>query len=55
MSYILKHLNTKAELIRELNSQPQNIKYYAKYDTFIGETDAIQYLDSKIQEYFNEL
>lgn len=55
MSYILKHLNTKEELKKELQNYPQNIRYYAKYDTLIGDTDAIKYIESKIQEYLKTL
>lgn len=55
MSYIVKYISTKPQLELELSQRPDNIKYYAKYDTFVGDSDAMKYLDSKIQEYFQTL
>jgi hypothetical protein len=52
MSYILRHLNTKDELKRELERNPENIKHYAKYDTFIGDSNAVEYIESKLHEYY---
>jgi len=55
MSYILKYISTKEELQKELQSSPENIKYYAKYDTFIGDSDSVEFLESKLQEYLQTL
>ena len=55
MSYILKYLATKEELQKELKNSPENIKYYAKYDTFIGDSDAVKFLESKLQEYLQTI
>jgi hypothetical protein len=52
MSYILKYIVTKEELQKELQSFPENIKYYAKYDTFIGDSNAVKYIESKLHEYY---
>jgi hypothetical protein len=55
MSYILKHLTNKHQIELELSQHPENIKYYAKYDTFIGDSNAVKFLESKIQQYLKEL
>jgi hypothetical protein len=55
MSYILKYISTKEELQKELHGSPENIIYYAKYDTFIGDSNAVKFLESKIQQYLKEL
>jgi hypothetical protein len=51
MTYILKRLPNIDELKKELETQPTNIKYYIKYDTFIGDDNSIEYLNNKIKSY----
>lgn len=48
MSYILKHLNSKDELIEEFKVHPENIKHYEKYYAFDGPTESIDYLLKKL-------
>lgn len=52
MTYITKHLPTLEELKKELDQTPTNIQIYAKYEGFDGESDAIDYIDIKLQEYY---
>ena len=54
MSYITKYLSDKDTLKLELERYPNNIKYYAKYEAFIGNSDAIHFLKSKIKEYLTK-
>lgn len=51
MSYIIKHLKDIEDLKKELDETPENIKYYIKYEGFDGSSEAIDYIDKKIEEY----
>lgn len=53
MTNILRHLPKLDELKRELEANPQNIKYYINYDTYVGPTDSVEYLTNKIKSYEN--
>lgn len=50
MSYILKYLDSKSNIEKELNKYPNKLSHYAKYDTFIGDTDAIEYILKLLNE-----
>ena len=52
MTYITKHLPTLEELKRELEQTPNNIQLYAKSEGFDGSSEAIDYIDIKLQEYY---
>ena len=47
----LKYLASKKDLKNLLAEYPDKIKYFANTDTFIGDSDAIEYITKKIQEY----
>jgi hypothetical protein len=51
MTYILKRLPNIDKLKEELEIHPTNIKYYMKYDTFIGDDNSMEYLNDKIKSY----
>jgi hypothetical protein len=51
MSYIVKYLSNIEDLKKELETTPENIRYYAKYEGFDGSSEAIDYIDEKIAEY----
>lgn len=51
MTYIVKHLANIEDLKKELETNPDHIKYYAKYEGFDGSSEAIDYIDEKIEEY----
>jgi hypothetical protein len=41
MSYIVKYLSNIEDLKRELETTPENIRYYAKYEGFEGSSESI--------------
>jgi len=52
MSYITKYLSNIEDLRTELTNYPENIRYYSKYEGFVGSSKSIQYIEKKIKEYF---
>ena len=44
MSYTHIHLPDKNTLEREFIENPERIKLYAKYDSYIGSNESLQYL-----------
>lgn len=50
MSYILKYLDSKSNIEKELKKNPYKLSHYAKYDTFIGDSDAIKYIFKLLNE-----
>ena len=44
MSFVKKYLPSLNELKKEIDTNPDVLKYYSKYDTFIGDSDSIQFL-----------
>jgi hypothetical protein len=50
MSSIVKHLPPYLELKKEIESNPENLNFYGKYSSFIGEERAIEYLINKLLE-----
>jgi hypothetical protein len=52
MTYITKYLPELDVLKKELETNPNNIRYYVKYMGFIGNSDSIEYLENKIKEYY---
>lgn len=54
MTYITKYLAKYEDLKNELENYPENIKYYIKYDGFVGDSDSMEYIFAKIEEYKNK-
>lgn len=52
MTYIVKYLKPIEGLREELETYPDNIKYYLKYMGFNGSSESIDYLMGKISEYY---
>lgn len=52
MTYITKYLSDLDVLKNELETKPDNIRYYIKYMGFVGDSDSIEYLENKIKEYY---
>jgi hypothetical protein len=52
MTYITKNLPPIEDLIKELEENPTNIQFYAKYQGFNGSSESIDYLDIKLDEYY---
>ena len=51
MSYTHIHLRNKRELELELEQTPEHILHYAKYESFIGSTESVNFLCSKLKSY----
>jgi hypothetical protein len=51
MTYITKYVKPLSELKRELETTPENIKHYMKYEGLQGDIDSLDYIDLKIKEY----
>ena len=51
MTYITKYVKPLSELKKELETTPENIKYYMKYEGLQGNIDSLNYIDLKIKEY----
>ena len=54
MTYITKYLPNIKDLKEEFESYPDNIKYYVKYEGFVGSSESIEYIEKKIEEYKNK-
>ena len=48
---LLKYLASKKDLENLLKEYPDKIEYFARADTFIGDSDAIEFITKKIEEY----
>lgn len=54
MSYITKYLPELEDLKKQIESNPDVLKIYAKYMGFNGSSESVDYLDKKLQEYFQK-
>ena len=54
MSYIVKYLPELEELKKQIESNPDVLKIYAKYMGFNGSSESIDYIETKLQEYFKK-
>ena len=53
MSYTHIHLPELNILKKTLSEDSTQIKYYAKYGTFMGPSESVNYLNQQINEYRN--
>jgi hypothetical protein len=44
MSFTKKYVPPLLELKKEIDTNPDIIKYYAKYEAFIGDSDSLEFL-----------
>jgi len=51
MSYVVKYLKDFEDLKKELEENPDNIRYYLKYEGFTGSSESMNYIEQKINEY----
>ena len=54
MTYIVAHLPTLEELKKELETNPEKIKYYAKYEGFEGPDGTTDYIIEKLEEHYKK-
>ena len=53
MTYITKYLPELGVLKKEIESNPDVLKIYAKYMGFNGSSESVDYIIQKIDEYEN--
>lgn len=51
MTKITKHLRSVTEIKNELESNPENIRYYMGYEGYEGPEGSIDYITEKIEEH----
>ena len=51
MSYTHTHLPEIEDLKTNIETNPSVLRYYAKYDGFIGSLESVDYLTQKLKEY----
>ena len=51
MSYVYTHLPEIEDLKKNIETNPDVLRYYARYDGFVGSTESVNYLTQKIKEY----
>lgn len=51
MSYTHTHLPHIDDLKQNIEANPNVLRYYAKYDSFIGSVESVNYLNKKLEEY----
>ena len=54
MSYITKYLPDLEELKKQIQSNPDVLRIYSKYMGFNGSSESVDYLEKKLQEYFQK-
>jgi hypothetical protein len=54
MTYITKYLASIEELKKELETHPENIKYYMKYMAINGPSESVNYLNKKIKTFLEK-
>jgi len=52
MSYTHLHLPNVDVLQKILLENPSKIEYYAKYDGLVGTNESVEFLNTKIDEYY---
>ena len=53
MSYVKVYLPELDELKERIDSDNDKwIKFYAKHDAFIGSSESVDYLNKKLEEYY---
>lgn len=53
MSYIKVYLPKLDELKNRIQTNPDIVRYYSKYEGVIGSIDSVDYLTNKIKEYYD--
>ena len=51
MSYVYTHLPEIDDLKKNIETNPNVLSYYSKYDAFVGSSESVNYLTQKIKEY----
>jgi len=52
MSYIYTHLPELKDLKQNVETNPDVLRYYSKYEGFVGSPASIEYLTEQIKNYY---
>ena len=52
MSYVYTHLPEIEDLKKNIETNPKVLRYYSKYEGFVGSTESVDYLNEKLKEYY---
>jgi hypothetical protein len=52
MTYITAHLQKLEDLKKQLEEDPDRLRIYAKYMGYDGPSDSMDYIEEKLNEYF---
>ena len=52
MSYTHTHLPRLEDLKQNIEANPNVLRYYPKYDSYIGSSESVNYLEKKLKEYY---
>ena len=53
MSYIYTHLPELKDLKQNIETNPDVLRYYSKYEGFVGSPESIEYLTQEIEKYYD--
>jgi len=53
MSYTHTHLPQLEDLKQNIEANPNVLRFYSKYDGFVGSNESIEYLQKKLEEYYD--
>ena len=52
MSYVYTHLPELSDLKENIETNPDVLRYYSKYEGFVGSAESVNYLTTKLKEYY---
>ena len=52
MSYVYTHLPELNDLKENIETNPDVLRYYSKYEGFVGSDESVNYLTTKLKEYY---
>ena len=53
MSYVYTHLPELKDLKQNIETNPDVLRYYAKYEGFVGSSESVNYLTKKLEKYYD--
>ena len=54
MSKVVKYLREVEDIKKELETYPENIRYYMGYEGYCGSSESMEFIKEKIKEYKNK-
>ena len=53
MSYVYTHLPELKDLKQNIETNADVLRYYAKYEGFVGSSESVNYLTKKLEKYYD--